>query len=143
MTPNEIGFVQKSFRMILPIADLAGELFYRRLFELDPSLRQLFASDVKEQGKKLIHMLAIVTSRLEDLDGVLPMVRELGERHVGYGVKEAHYVVVGEALLWMLARCLDDAFTREVRAAWVKTYEIVAGVMQDAARGQQKEQASQ
>lgn len=143
MTPSEIGFVQKSFRMILPIADLAGEMFYRRLFELDPSLRQLFPADVKEQSRKLIHVLAIVTSRLEDLDGVLPMVRELGERHAGYGVKAEHYAVVGEALLWVLARCLDDAFTHEVRVAWVKTYEIVAAVMQDAAPGQNKEQAAQ
>jgi len=32
------------------ITETAAELFYGRLFELDPSLRKLFKGDMKEQG---------------------------------------------------------------------------------------------
>ena len=52
MTSDQIALVQQSFAHMLPIADTAAALFYRRLFELDPSLRTLFTGDVAKQGHK-------------------------------------------------------------------------------------------
>ena len=54
-------------------------------------------------------------------------------RHSGYGVTEAHYRVVGEALLWTLERGLGPDFTPEVRAAWAKVYGVLAAAMQGGA----------
>lgn len=42
MTPRQIELVQASWRRVLPIAEDAAQLFYARLFELDPTLRELF-----------------------------------------------------------------------------------------------------
>jgi len=39
------ALVQTSFAQVRPIADAAAALFYRRLFELDPTLRPLFNGD--------------------------------------------------------------------------------------------------
>ena len=54
MTPEQKTLVQNSFEQVLPIADVAAELFYGRLFELDPSLRHLFRGDMKAQGRALM-----------------------------------------------------------------------------------------
>ena len=52
MTPEQKRLVQESFALVAPIADKAGELFYARLFQLDPKLRFLFRVDIREQGRK-------------------------------------------------------------------------------------------
>jgi nitric oxide dioxygenase len=135
MTSTEILLVQDTFRQIARISDQAAALFYARLFELDPSLRPMFRGDMAEQGRKLMHVLALAVSSLNKLETLLPAVRQLGINHTGYGVREEHYATVGAALLWTLEKGLGPAFTPEVRAAWTETYATLANVMQDAARG--------
>ena len=58
MTPHQIELVQKSFAQVVPIKDAAAEMFYERLFELDPGISSLFGGDMKEQGRKLMAMIA-------------------------------------------------------------------------------------
>jgi hemoglobin-like flavoprotein len=67
--------VQNTWEQIAPIADTAAELFYGRLFEFDPMLRQLFAStNMEAQGKKLMEMLAMAVKGLDNLDQLVPSV---------------------------------------------------------------------
>ena len=133
MTPKQIELVQSTWRMVVPIADTAAELFYTKLFSLDPSLKPLFKGDMKEQGRKLMNMIGIAVSGLTRLDTIVPAVQALGVRHAGYGVKPAHYGTVATALVWTLEQGLGDKFTPEVKESWVGAYTILARTMQDAA----------
>jgi hemoglobin-like flavoprotein len=134
LTIAQKTLVQASFATIAPIADDAAVLFYRRLFELDPSLKALFRGDMAEQRKKLMQMLTAAVKGLDRLDQLVPVVEELGRRHAGYGVADRHYDTVGEALLWTLEKGLGRGFTPEVREAWVTVYGLLATTMRDAAR---------
>ncbi len=134
MTSAEIHLVKDSFRQIVPIADQAAALFYARLFELDPALRHLFRGDMREQGRKLMTMIATAVQSLERIDTLVPAVRQLGARHAGYGVTEDHYATVGAALLWTLEKGLGPAFTPAVREAWTTTYSLLANTMIEAQR---------
>ena len=133
MNSKQIQLVQSSFAEVVPIAETAAGLFYDRLFELDPSLRGMFRGDMKEQGKKLMDMIATVVVNLKRLDRIVPGVRALGARHSGYGVRDEHYETVGAALLWTLGKGLGEAFTDEVRDAWATAYTLLATTMKDAA----------
>jgi hemoglobin-like flavoprotein len=133
MNHDQVTLVQSSFERVEPITEIAAELFYTRLFELDPSLRPLFHGDMKSQGQKLMTTLKLVVRGLEKPETILPAVRSLGQRHVAYGVKDEHYATVGAALLWTLGQGLGDAFTPEVENAWTTAYTLLAGVMQEAA----------
>ena len=133
MTPYQIELVQSSFAKVIPIADIAARLFYDRLFELDPSLRSLFKSDMEEQQKKLMYSLRMVVENLRNLDRVVPGVRAMGARHAAYGVRNEHYATVGTALIDTLARGLGAQFTDEVRKAWLAAYTLLAGAMMAAA----------
>jgi hemoglobin-like flavoprotein len=133
MNPEQIMLVQASFVLVMPIADTAAALFYQRLFELDPSLRPMFSGDIQEQGRKLMSMLKIAVNGLTRLDQLVPAVRELGQRHARYGVRDEHYDTVAAALLWTLGRGLGEAFTPEVKQAWVAAYTLLAGTMKAAA----------
>jgi hemoglobin-like flavoprotein len=133
MTPEQKKLVQESFQQVLPIADAAAELFYGKLFELDPSLRHLFHGDMKEQGRKLMTMIRVAVANLDRLGDIVPAVEALGERHARYGVEDSMYATVGEALIWTLQQGLGDAFTPETRQAWVEVYGLLTSVMQNAA----------
>jgi hemoglobin-like flavoprotein len=133
MTTDQMRLVQESFARVTPIAETAAALFYERLFELDPKLRQLFRGDMREQGRKLMQMLAVAMRSLDELEAVVPAVQALGRRHAGYGVTGAHYATVGAALLWTLEQGLGSAFTSDVRDAWVTVYGLLASTMQRAA----------
>ena len=125
--------VQKSFQQIVPVADQAAQLFYDRLFALDPSLRPLFKSDMAQQELKLMHTLQHAVAALDDFEKIVPALQSLGRNHVEYGVQDAHYATVGDALIWMSAQMLGDQFTDEVRSAWLETYDLISTVMREAA----------
>lgn len=133
MTPEEIKLVKDSWVKVLPITETAAELFYGKLFELDPSLKPMFKGDMKEQGRKLMAILNTAVNALDKLDTIVPAVQEMGRRHVDYGVKDEHYDTVGEALVWTLGAGLKDDFTEDTKAAWIGVYTLVATTMKEAA----------
>lgn len=133
MTPKQIELVQASWKKVLPIADTAAELFYGKLFSLDPALKPLFKGDMKEQGRKLMTMISVAVNGLTRLETIVPAVQDLGRRHVKYGVKDKHYDTVATALVWTLGQGLGEGFTAEVSDAWVSAYGVLAKTMKDAA----------
>ena len=133
MTPMQIELVQNSFKNVVPIKDVAAELFYTRLFEMDPSLKQLFSGDMAAQGRALMAMIGTAVAGLKNPETIIPHVEDLGVRHKNYGVTDAHYDTVAGALLWTLEQGLGDAFTADVREAWTEAYLLLAGVMKSAA----------
>ncbi|MCF6147581.1 MAG: hemin receptor [Candidatus Kuenenia sp.] len=134
MRADQIALVQKTFAKVQPVSDKAAEMFYRHLFELNPSFKLLFKRDIKKQGRMLMQMIDFAVKGLDDPETILPTIQDLGKRHVGYGVKEEDYDTVGEALLWTLEQGLGSDFTQEVKEAWGEAYKLLASVMINAAK---------
>ncbi len=133
MTPEQLVLIKESWSKVVPISDKAAELFYGKLFELDPSLKPLFKGNMEEQGKKLMKMINTAVNGLDRLEEIVPAVQQLGVRHVAYGVKDEHYDTVGAALLWTLGAGLGDAFTEDTKEAWATVYGVLADTMKSAA----------
>ena len=129
MTPAQKQLVQASFARLAPSGDTVAEMFYRELFVLDPTLRELFKSDLAEQGRKLMSMLGTAIANLDRLESIAPAVRDLGCRHAGYGVKPADYETVARALIATLGQGLGSDFTPALREAWASCYRALAGEM--------------
>jgi len=134
MNADQVAIVQETFEKVRPISETAAELFYKRLFELNPSFKALFKGDMKRQGRMLMQMLDFAVKGIDEPVTILPTIRDLGKRHVGYGVKEEYYSTVGEALLWTLEQGLGPDFTPEAKEAWAAAYKLLSDVMKDAAR---------
>lgn len=133
ISPEQKRLVQDSFAKVEPIAEQAAEIFYATLFELDPNLRPLFKGNLQDQGRKLMATLKVAVKGLDDLNKLVPVLQNLAERHVDYGVKPEDYTPVGNALLYTLKVGLGDDFTPELRQAWIDTFRIVAKVMKEHA----------
>src|SRR6187431_1222421 len=108
MTEKQIQLVKESWNLVVPISDVAGDLFYNRLFEVAPGVRPLFKGDVRQQSRKLMGMLSMVVSKLDSLETLLDEIKALAQRHNKYGAHPAHYQVVGECLIWTLATGLGE-----------------------------------
>lgn len=134
MQSQTIDAVQSSWKAVEAIGPQAAALFYDNLFTADPSLRALFKGDMVAQGEKLITMIGAAVRKLNDLDGLVPILQSLGQRHATYGVQDAHYATVGAALLKTLEQGLGAAFTAPVKAAWTEVYGVIADVMTKASK---------
>ncbi|HYT60917.1 MAG TPA: globin family protein [Haliangiales bacterium] len=133
MTSDQIQLIRETFALVAPGADAAALVFYKRLFELDATLRPLFRGDIEKQAGKLMQMLAAAIRLLDRPESLVPVLEDLGRRHVGYGARDEHYDAVGEALLWMLGESLGRHWTPAVRDAWTNLYAVVAATMKRAA----------
>jgi class 3 adenylate cyclase/hemoglobin-like flavoprotein len=131
--PDAVFLVQSSFETVHRRREEAAELFYRLLFEIDPGTRPLFsATDMQAQGNMLMSVLAAAVQGLDRMEELLPVLADLGRRHHGYGVQLRHYDSVEQALLETVQRMLGERFTLDVRLAWSRIYNQIAGVMIEA-----------
>ena len=133
--------IQDSWRLVIPVADTAADLFYRRLFETSPQYRPLFGDDMPSQKKKLIRMLAFIVKAMDWMEAqwkedvpperdLMLVVVAMGRRHSDvYKIPDESYAAVGEALIWTFDYALGEAFTEEVKQVWALTYTLVAKAM--------------
>jgi hemoglobin-like flavoprotein len=134
MTSYQINLVRLSWAKVSAIDPLVvGDLFYGKIFELAPHAREMFNRPIPEQSKKVLTMLSYVISKLDRLEDIIGEVGKLARRHTTYGVKEEHYTVVGNALLWTLEKGLGEAWNLELKEAWSDCYATLATAMINAA----------
>jgi hemoglobin-like flavoprotein len=109
-------------------------LFYNRLFEVAPSVRELFHNRMTAQHEKFREMLLVIRASLLRLDQLVPALWQAGKNHRLYGAEPAHYAVVGEALLWAIEQRLGpETITEEDRISWRNFYDLLALIMLQAA----------
>jgi hemoglobin-like flavoprotein len=134
--------LERSFDLVAPQGDELMDEFYGRLFAAAPAVRPLFPDDMRRQKTMLLGALVLLRKSLRDLDAIVPKLRELGARHVGYGARPEHYPVVGTALIAAMASIAGDAWTAEYEVAWSEAFEIVANAMLEGAEAAALEQAA-
>jgi hemoglobin-like flavoprotein len=134
MTHEQKRLVLETWKQVAANGDAAAALFYRRLFETDPTTRELFrATDMSAQRRKLLRTIGFAIVSLDHLDLLKLTMGDLGRRHAGFGVSNAHYDSMGRALLWTLEQRLGRAWTPAVASAWIETYRLLSEIMRNAA----------
>lgn len=135
MNLNAIALVQETLAQVEPLATAVA--FYDHLFALDPGLRPLFTHDPELQGVRFLAALQVAVNGLSEPELMVTAVKQLGKRHVAYGVRPEHYHTFGKALFWTLEQQLGDRWTPTVAAAWTEAYYLLAGLMKEAATRQE------
>ncbi len=126
---SDVQLVQRTFEMILPIADTFAAMFYDRFFAEAPDARRLFSTDMSVQREKVIDMLALAVRSLDNPDALKSELTELGDRHVEYRVDTQYYEVMNQAILGALQDCLGERFTSEMVSAWEETLQFMTTKM--------------
>merc|ERR1711862_997818 len=81
------------------------------------------------RATRVVQTVDTAVKLLTDLGTLVPVLQELGLKHVGFNVVPEHYDVVGQAVLASLATALGDKFTPTVKNSWIKVYTTIKTVM--------------
>ncbi|EIT84561.1 bifunctional nitric oxide dioxygenase/dihydropteridine reductase 2 [Fictibacillus macauensis ZFHKF-1] len=106
-------------------------VFYEELFREHPELRNVFNQSNQAQGRQQVALAQILYQaalHIEQLETLLPAVRQVGEKHRSLGVVPEHYPIVGKHLLLAMKAVLKEAATDEILEAWETAYEVIASL---------------
>ena len=100
---------------------------YERLFTEHPEVESLFAGAAPGQADRLAGAVLAYAEHIENIEALVPVVQEIGAKHVAAGVEPAHYDVVGGALLGAMVDVLGE-LDPAVLDAWGEAYGFLADV---------------
>jgi hypothetical protein len=125
MTALQTSLVESSWARVRPGARHLADLFYDRLFELDPLLEESMELDLTEQGRVFIAILEGAIQRLAQLHAAPPAGQSGSDRSATTGLTGELPLTIGKALLWALEQSLHEDFTPSLHDAWAAMNEIL------------------
>jgi hemoglobin-like flavoprotein len=114
----QIRLVQRSFGRAATRKRQMATLFFDRLFELDPTLRPQFSSDLDEQGRRFMRSLALIVSLLDKPAELQQRLHAMSHAHDSRLFEPGPLDTASAALIWALEQTLGREFTPVVRDAW-------------------------
>ena len=105
--------------------------FYRLMFENHPELKNIFNQTNQRKGdqqKALANTVYAAALHIDNLEAILPVVKQIAEKHRSLNIKPEHYPIVGKYLLMGIKEVLGDAATDDIMNAWEKAYGAIADV---------------
>ena len=119
----------------VPVLEVHGKaittVFYQKLFLHHPELLNIFNHANQRQGKQPAALAGAVyaaAANIDRLENILPVVKQIGEKHRALNILPEHYPIVGETLLAAIQDVLGAAATPEIIEAWGKAYQVIADV---------------
>ena len=118
-----------------PILEMRGKeittTFYRNLFVKHPDLLNIFNHANQQKGRQQTALANTVTAAahyIDQLEVLLPAVKQIAHKHRSLAIKPEHYPIVGENLLEAIKEVLGEAATDEIIGAWAEAYGAIAEV---------------
>lgn len=105
--------------------------FYERMLSEVPELKNIFNQTNQEKGgqpKALAATVYAAAANIDNLGAIIPVVKQISEKHKSLMIKAEHYPIVGKYLLLAIKDVLGDAATDEIIDAWGKAYGVIADV---------------
>lgn len=130
-----LEILQETFTTIRLNSEQFVSVFYDNLFTECPEVKNLFAAtDISKQERKLMTVFVVIISNLHDISYLRNLLKNLGKRHLKYGVIRKHYHLLGETMLKTLESFLPEKWTAEVEQAWKDAYQTIVNLMLEGAK---------
>lgn len=121
-----------------PVLEVKGteitSVFYKNMFASHPELLDIFNHANQKKGRQqtaLANTVYAAAKHIDQLEALLPAVKQIAHKHRSLGIKPEHYPIVGEHLLGAIKEVLGGAATDEIIGAWADAYGVIAGVFID------------
>lgn len=133
-----------------PVLEVKGKEitthFYRTMFEDHPELLDIFNHANQEKGRQqtaLANTVYAAAKYIDQLEVLIPAVKQISHKHRSLAIKPEHYPIVGEYLLKAIKEVLGDAATDDIINAWAEAYGAIAQVFIDTEAEMYKEASEQ
>jgi nitric oxide dioxygenase len=101
--------------------------FYQILFAENPQLLNIFNHTNQKKGRQpqaLANAVYAAAKYIDQLEVIIPVVKQIGHKHRSLGVKAEHYPIVGGCLLRAIKEVTNAP--QEVLDAWGEAYGVIA-----------------
>ncbi|MDT8861394.1 NO-inducible flavohemoprotein [Alkalihalobacillus sp. MEB130] len=143
---NTIEIIKSTVPVLAEHGTSITTRFYHLLFTNHPELLHIFNHVNQKQGKQqqaLANTVYAAAQHIDNLEAILPVVKQIAHKHRSLGIQAEHYPIVGEYLLLAIKDVLGDAATDEILNAWGEAYGIIAEVFISVEKEMYMEAASQ
>ena len=132
MTPDQKALVTATVSTLKEHGVALTTHFYRRMFEHNPELKNVFNMGNQQNGKQQMALAMAVLAyaeNIEDPSVLLHAVTKIGHKHVSLDIRPEHYAIVGRHLIASIGEVLGEAATPALLDAWAAAYGELAGLM--------------
>ena len=134
LSQNTIEIVKSTVPVLKEHGVEITTTFYKNMFANHEEIKGMFNMAKQESGeqpKALAMTILAAAQNIDNLEALLPAVKNIAGAHVNSKVKAEHYPIIGKNLLEAIKEVLGDAATEEVINAWGEAYEVIAKVFID------------
>lgn len=124
-----IARIENSFEVVASRGEEFIDRFYARLFTVRPEIRSSFPENLAPQKKMLLATLWFIIRNLRSPQSLRDALIELGKRHAGYGAEPAHYAMLRDAYIEVMADTMGDQWNDELTVAWREAFSFVSETM--------------
>ncbi|MEQ2464627.1 NO-inducible flavohemoprotein [Niallia hominis] len=120
-------------------------VFYKNMFTAHPELLNIFNHANQAKGRQqtaLANTVLAAAQNIDQLETIIPVVKQIAHKHRSLMIKAEHYPIVGEFLLKAIKEVLGDAATDEIIQAWADAYGVIAQVFIDIEKQMYEESAA-
>ena len=134
MNSKQIALVRKTCSDVAPVADSTAEVFYQKLFQLNPALRPVFAGHLHERGRHLLETVEAAARVTDKPDLLASVMADLDNHQIASAAGDRRYEAIGAALILAFRQGLGPAFTPDARQAWIALFDYIDGTMKAKTR---------
>jgi hemoglobin-like flavoprotein len=131
LTARQKQLLRDTLARLAPASTLVATLFYRRLVELDPSMRRQLKGPLKTQGRQFMGVLKLAILSLDDPERLQTTLNRLSKRRRRSTMGAGQCLTFSRALSWTFEQSLEGWFTRDARQAWAALLAEVSRIMAD------------
>ncbi|PEB52687.1 NO-inducible flavohemoprotein [Bacillus pseudomycoides] len=116
--------------------------FYQILFSEHPELLNIFNHTNQKKGRQqqaLANAVYAAATYIDNLEVIIPVVKQIAHKHRSLGVKAEHYPIVGTCLLQAIKEVAGAP--EEVLNAWGEAYGVIADAFISVEAGMYEEVA--
>jgi len=131
LSAHTINLVKSTIPLLENAGTAVTEHFYRRMFEHNPELLDIFNMSNQASGRQqfaLFNAVAAYAKNIEQPQVLLEAVERIAHKHASMLIQPEHYPIVGGHLLATLKELAPDAFSAEIEQAWAEAYEFLANI---------------
>lgn len=127
LTSRQKQLILTSYKSFETNAERFSELFYARLFAVEPGTRSLFSKNSESRCGNLVKMLKIAVVSIDHLDNLVPILRLLGSGRQHNRLD--YYATIGDEFLYTLENALGLGYSDEINEAWATYFGILSEMM--------------
>ncbi|XP_043088432.1 x globin [Puntigrus tetrazona] len=145
LTPDHIQLIKESWKVIEEDIAKVGIIMFVRLFETHPECKDVFflfrdvedlerlrtSRELRAHGLRVMSFIEKSVARLDQLERLEALARELGKSHFRYNAPPKYYGYVGAEFICAVRPVLKDRWTPDLEQAWKTLFQYVTGIMKD------------